>query len=161
MGDSLDEFLVRFQDEILKQVKETYSEKVYERWLNPVYRGAIKDADGCARLKGRCQDTMEIFLQFEENHVKKAAFQTDGCGSSIVCGSIAAEISFGKSPEELLDITGENILGELGGLPKEDEHCAFLAAETLQEALSNYMIKQNKKLETGKWKLDGVESDLF
>ena len=148
MGHSLDEFMVRFQDEILKQVKETYGEKVYERWQNPLYRGAIKDADGYARLKGRCEDTMEIFLKFQENHVENATFQTDGCGSSIVCGSIAAEISFGKSPEYLLDITGEVILEKLDGLPEEDKHCAFLAAATLHEATNNYMIKQTKKLET-------------
>ena len=148
MGHSLDEFMVRFQDEILKQVKETYGEKVYERWQNPLYRGAIKDPDGYARLKGRCEDTMEIFLKFEIDHVKHAAFQTDGCGSSIVCGSIAAEISFGKKPEDLLDVTGKKILDKLDGLPKEDEHCAFLAAATLHEAINNYMIKQTKKLET-------------
>jgi nitrogen fixation NifU-like protein len=149
MERSLDDFVARFQDEILKQVKETYGDKVYERWQNPLYRGAIKDADGYARLKGRCEDTMEIFLKFQGNHVEKAAFQTDGCGSSIVCGSIAAEISFGKSPEDLLDISGEDILMKLGGLPKEDEHCAFLAAATLHEAINSYMIKQTKKLETG------------
>ena len=154
MGGSIDDFIARFQDEILKQVKKTYGEKVYERWQNPLYRGAIKDADGYARLKGRCEDTMEIFLKFQENHVEKAAFQTDGCGSSIVCGSVAAEISFGKTPEELLDISDGYILMSLGGLPKEDEHCAFLAAATLHEAVNSYMIRQTGKLENRNSKLE-------
>ena len=148
MGDSLDDFILRFQGEILKQVKETYGEKVYERWSNPVYMGPIEDPDGWASLKGSCEDTMVIFLKFDNNFVKEASFQTDGCGTSIVCGSFAAEMAFGKSPDELLDITGEAILEKLGGLPKQDEHCAFLAAETLQEALSNYMVRKKKKLET-------------
>jgi hypothetical protein len=30
----------------------------------------------------------------------------------------------------------------LGRFPKEDEHCAFLAAESLQSALDDYMRKQ-------------------
>jgi len=30
-------------------------------------------------------------------------------------------------------------------MPKGEEHCAFLAAESLQEALNDYMIKQGKK----------------
>jgi len=145
MGDSLDEFVMQFQNEVLKQVKETYGEKVYERWLNPVYRGAIEDADGHARLKGSCQDTMEIFLQFEKNRVSNAAFQTDGCGPSIVCGSMAAEISLEKTPEELLDISGEDILKKLDGLPQTDKHCAFLAAATLHEAINSFMIKQTGK----------------
>jgi len=51
----------------------------------------------------------------------------------------------GKTPDELLDVTGEAILNRLGGLPKEDEHCAHLAGETLQEALNDFMVRQRDK----------------
>ena len=54
-------------------------------------------------------------------------------------------MALGKSPDELLVITGEAISEKLGGLPKEYEHCAFLAAETLQEALNDYIIKRPRK----------------
>ena len=47
--------------------------------------------------------------------------------------------------DEVLEITGDVILKKLGGLPKEEEHCAFLAGETLQEALNDYMIKQTRR----------------
>ena len=30
-------------------------------------------------------------------------------------------------------------------LPKEEQHCAFLAGDTLQEALHDYMVKQRGK----------------
>ncbi len=59
----------------------------------------------------------------------------------------AAELTFGKSPDELTVITGKNILEILGGLPEKDRHCAFLAAETLQEALDYYMRRQRSKEE--------------
>ena len=88
---------------------------------------------------------MEIFLKFENDKVKEASFQTDGCGSTTVCGSFAAELSLGRSPDEILDITGEAILEKAGGLPEEVRHCAFLSAEALHEALHTYMIKQNKR----------------
>ena len=145
MDDSLENFIQQLQGQMLKEIKETYGEKVYERWINPLYMGPLDDPDGYARLKGRCEDTMEVFLKFENNRVKAASFQTDGCGSSTVCGSFAAELSFGKSPDELLDITGDTILEKLGRLPKADEHCAFLAAETLHKAIDDYMIKQIQK----------------
>ena len=70
---------------------------------------------------------------------------TDGCGASTVCGSFAAEIVHGKTPDELTEITGETILKTIGRFPKENEHCAFLAAETIQEALQKYMTRQMKK----------------
>lgn len=75
----------------------------------------------------------------------EALFQTDGCGASTICGSFAAEMAMGKNPDQLLDITGESILEALGGIPKDQQHCAFLAAEALQTALNDYMMKQAKK----------------
>jgi hypothetical protein len=97
----------------------------------------------CAGYRS-CGDTMEVFLKFKNDRVQDASFQTDGCGNSAVCGSFAAEMAIGKTPDEMIEITGESILEFLGGFPKEDRHCAFLAAETLQEALNDYMIKQRE-----------------
>ena len=59
-------------------------------------------------------------------------------------------MSIGKSPDEILEITGEAILKKLGGLPEEDRHCAFLAAATLQEALNTYMIGKTPKNARGR-----------
>jgi nitrogen fixation NifU-like protein len=88
---------------------------------------------------------MQIFLKFEKGRVKEASFLTEGCGSSMVCGSLAAELALNKTPEELTDITGEQILSILGVFPEEDQHCAFLASSTVQEALDDYMKKQAVK----------------
>ena len=145
MGETVDDFVRNLQEQIFEETKEVYGERAYHRWLDPLYMGAINDPDGYACLTGVCGDTMEIFLKFENHRVKEASFQADGCGSSIVCGSFAAEMSLEKNPDELLEITGEAILGKLGKLPKGDEHCALLASETLQEALDDYMIKQTSK----------------
>jgi nitrogen fixation NifU-like protein len=145
MSDEFDDFARNLQEQIFEETKDTYGIAAFERWRNPLYMGAIDNPDGYARVTGPCNDTMEIFLRFEQDRVAKASFQTDGCGSSTVCGSFAAEMAHGKTPDELLDVTGEAILKKLGGLPKEEEHCAFLAGETLQEALSNYMKKQVKR----------------
>ncbi len=61
---------------------------------------------------------------------------TDGCGSSTVCGSFTVEIAIGKSFDQISEITGEEVLKKNGRFPKEEEHCAFLAVETLQEAFN-------------------------
>jgi len=147
VGNDLDEFVSELQEQIYQETKEAYGEEGFERWLNMRYMGRMPDPDGYARLTGTCGDTMEIFLKFEDGRVKEASFLTDGCGSSAVCGSFAAEMAIGKTPDELLEITGEAILEKLGGLPKEEEHCAYLAGETMQEALNDYMAKQVKQSE--------------
>lgn len=145
MSKDLDSFLDNLQEQIFDEAKEALGEEGFKRWLSPRYCGIIENPDGHARIKGTCGDTMEIFLSFQDEQVTKASYVTDGCASSNVCGSIAAETAIGKHMDELPDITGESILQKLGNLSKEEEHCAFLAAETLQEALNSYMIKWIKK----------------
>jgi nitrogen fixation NifU-like protein len=142
MADEIDDFVRALQDQINDETREAYGQIAFERWLKPLHVGVLPNPGGYGRVIGTCGDTMEIFLRFEDDRVKKATFQTDGCGSSIVCGSFAAEIAHGRSPDEVAEITGEMILDILGGLPEKNRHCAFLAAETLQEALNDYMKKE-------------------
>jgi len=144
MSNKFDSFVQELQEQIFEETREEYGEVAYKRWRNPLYIGTMKDPDVHASHKGTCGDTIGIFLKFENGHVKEASFVTDGCGSSMVCGSFAAEMSIGKDPEQLFEITGEAILDKLGGFPEEDRHCAFLAAETLHKATNGYIIKRTK-----------------
>ncbi|RJR32418.1 MAG: hypothetical protein C4576_30135 [Desulfobacteraceae bacterium] len=86
-----------------------------------------------------------MFLKFQGERVSNASFLTDGCGSITACGSHATEMALGKSPDEILEITGDAIMKRLGEFPQEEAHCAMLAAETLQEALHSYMVKREAK----------------
>ena len=146
MGDDLDSFVEDLQSQIFEETKAAYGDVGFERWRKPLFMGRIENPDGYGRIKGSCGDTMEVFLKFENDRVKKASFQTDGCGTSTMCGSFAAELAIGKEPDELTDITGETIINILGTMPEEDRHCAFLAAETLQDALNDYMVQPNKMI---------------
>ena len=145
MNDKLDDFLDKLQEQIFDETKEAFGEEGFDRWRNPLYLGELENPDAHGKVTGSCGDTMEIFLIFQNDRVKEASYLTNGCGSSSVCGSFAAETALGKSPDEIIEITGESILARLGQFPKEDEHCAFLAAETLQEALKNYMVQQTRQ----------------
>ena len=156
MGDDLDNFVEDLQSQIFEETKAAYGDVGFERWRKPLFMGRIENPDGYGRIKGSCGDTMEVFLKFENDRVKKASFQTDGCGTSTMCGSFAAELAIGKEPDELTDITGETIINILGTMPEEDRHCAFLAAETLQDALNDYMIQPNKM----KVKEDELEKEI-
>ena len=147
MNDSLDLFVEKLQQEIFDEAKEAFGEAGFQRWRNPKYNGRMQNCDTSARIKGDCGDTMELFFKFVGDRVLSASYFTDGCASSSICGSFAAEIAIGKSPDELVGVTAETIIQKIGRLPEEDKHCAFLAAETLQEALHIYMIQKTKKNE--------------
>jgi nitrogen fixation protein NifU and related proteins len=137
--DPIDAFVDSLQEQIFDETRKAYGEAGFQRWRHPLYNGSMESPDSHARITGQCGDTIEMFLVFEEGRVKKATYTTDGCGASTVCGSFTAEMALGKTPDELVEITGEKVLAAIGTFPKEDQHCAFLAAETLQAALENYM----------------------
>ncbi|MFO8111436.1 MAG: iron-sulfur cluster assembly scaffold protein [Desulfosalsimonadaceae bacterium] len=140
--DDFDCFVNNLQEQIFDEARAAYGEKGFERWRSPRFTGSMASPDGFARITGECGDTMEIFLKFENDIVTAASYVTDGCASSAICGSFTAELAMGKDPDGLIDITGETVLHAIGRLPEEEHHCASLAAETLQEALSDYMARR-------------------
>jgi nitrogen fixation NifU-like protein len=144
MSDRFDDFVDKLQQQIFDEARETLGEAGFERWRNPKYNGRMEKPDAYAQVTGNCGDTMQIYLKFDGDHVIDASYVTDGCGSSSVCGSFAAEMAIGKSPDEIVEIDGHSVLARLGRISKDDEHCAFLAAETLQKALQDYMVKHGK-----------------
>jgi NifU-like protein involved in Fe-S cluster formation len=48
-----------------------------------------------------------------------------------------AEMVKGLPVSEACNFTQQDVLNALGGLPKENEHCALLAVNTLNQALQN------------------------
>jgi nitrogen fixation protein NifU and related proteins len=117
---------------------------VYE-WLQSLQWKGQGEPDGHACLTGKCGETIEIYLNFNGERVKEASYLTNGCISSKVCAALAAHMARGKTRDEITEITAQSILELLGEFPTGEEHCAFLAAETLQEALHRYMLKGSKK----------------
>lgn len=139
---NLDDFLDNLQQEIFDEARESLGEKGFERWRNPRFQGRMENADGASRVRGTCGDTMEIYLKFDQGRVREASYYTDGCASSNIAGSFAAELTLGRDPDELAEITGDLVYATIGKLPDDDRHCADLAAGAVRDALTDYMKKR-------------------
>ncbi len=144
MTRDLDAHLDELQEKIYKETLAAFGPEVYKRWKDPKYMGRMENCHAKSRLTGSCGDTVEIYLRFVEDRVSEASFFSDGCGPSVVTGSVACELALGRDMELAASLTGEEILALLGGLPEDKEHCAFLAAQALQEAVHNYMSRKQK-----------------
>jgi len=125
------------EESVIADMRKYYTETVIDHFLNPRNVGEIQNADGFGRVTGPCGDTMEIWLKIKNGTVAEANFLTDGCGTTIVSGSIVTELVKGKTIPQALKINQEDVLDALGGLPEDSVHCALLAANTLREALKN------------------------
>ncbi len=141
--DKLDEFINNLQEQIFDEARQALGEKGFQRWRNPRYSGKIDKFNAHGRVRGTCGDTMEMFFRIEDNRVADGSYITDGCASSGISGSFGVELALGRSLDELADVTGETILTAIGKLPEKDLHCPFLAAQAIQEAITDYMKKTN------------------
>jgi ATP-binding protein involved in chromosome partitioning len=123
------------------------SPQAAERAHNPRNYGPLEKWNGHARITGPCGDTMEFWLQVTEKRVIRAGFTTTGCGPSRAAGSMATELAVNRPLHEAAFIEQADILEALGGLPKDSEHCALLAASTLKAAIRDYLSRSTSKSE--------------
>ena len=134
----------KFEELIKQEMRKIYSEAAIEHSMNPRNLGDLEDADGFAKVIGPCGDTMEIWLKVKNGTIANATFMTDGCGTSIASGSMVTELAKGRSISEARRISQQDVLGALGGLPEESEHCALLAADTLKEAIKDCLAMERE-----------------
>jgi nitrogen fixation NifU-like protein len=123
-----------------------YSEKVMDHFQNPRNVGEIEDASGVG-TEGNptCGDLMTIYIKVEDNIITDIKFKTFGCGAAIATSSMITEMAVGKTIEEALKITRNDVADELEGLPPVKMHCSNLAADALRAAIADYKMKQAEK----------------
>ena len=142
--ENLQRFARELQEQIFRDILETYGPTAFEHLQNPRNFGLLDNPDGYARVKGTCGDTMEMSVMVENDVVAGCGFMTDGCGTTVVCGSVATELAKGRTFVSALGaVTAAAIINVLGGLPEADVHCAELAAETLRRALADHLYQKN------------------
>ncbi|CCO23791.1 iron-sulfur cluster assembly scaffold protein [Maridesulfovibrio hydrothermalis] len=139
MTDPLDALLNDIQHKCDDAALDMFGEKTTARWKNPSFARIMNSPDAAGDMAGSCGDTIKIFLKITESKINEASFYTSGCGASIVSGDMACELSVNKTVDQASEISGEDILTALGGLPEDKTHCAHLASSALQEALGNWI----------------------
>jgi nitrogen fixation NifU-like protein len=140
-NDSFDEFIYELQDQIRKNERKKYSKKVLEEFNNPQNLGILNDPNGIAKITGPCGDTVEIYLKVDRGKINQVSFMTDGCGATIACGSMITKMVKGKQISEASNITEEDLIKALDGLPEDNEHCAKLLVNTMKVAILDFRKK--------------------
>ncbi len=103
--------------------------------------GRMNDPDGSAFIKGLCGDTMEMYLGISQERIMEALFNTDGCMSSVTCGSEAARLARGRTIREALKISPADVLDSKRVPTTAEIHCAILAVMTLHKAITDYLLR--------------------
>ncbi len=135
MTDKFDEL----EKEVMEMMKKVYTETVIDHAMNPRNLGKLDNADGFASITGPCGDTMKIWLKVNDGKIMNSTFWTDGCSTTVACGSIATEMVKSENVTQALAISQNEIFQALGGLPEGNRHCALLAANTIKAAIQDYI----------------------
>lgn len=122
-----------------------YNDKIMDHFQNPRNAGDLKDADGVGTVGNpSCGDVMTLYIKIKDNRIDEIKFKTFGCGAAIASSSFTTELVKGKTIDEALRFTRNDVANGLGGLPPVKMHCSNLALDALKAAIEDYQSKQDK-----------------
>jgi nitrogen fixation NifU-like protein len=121
-------------------MSEDLESKIHAAVTNPQNLGEMADADAIGTVgSADCGDMLRMWVKFKEEDgrkvIDKATFQTFGCQTAIAVASMATDLIRGKTAEEALAMSGEDLSAPLGPLPPMKIHCAQLVEGALKDAL--------------------------
>ena len=142
-------------DLVSGNVWEQYSKKVQDRMNNPVAMGELNEEDA-ARLGGKlvvadfgaesCGDAVRLFwiVDPKTNKILESKFKSFGCGTAIASSDAMAELCVGKTVDEAIHITNQDVEAFLRddentpAVPPQKMHCSVMAYDVILEAAAQY-----------------------
>lgn len=117
---------------------KVYSEQFKGHLTNPRNVGELPGANKVGEgTNPVCGDRLILYLRITHETIEAAQFLAYGCPPSLVCGSALTEMLIGKSIFDAHEISRQELIAAVGGLPARKQHAAALAIETLKAALGS------------------------
>ena len=117
--------------------EEIYQEHVLDHYEDPYHRGHCQPVTHAHEDDNPlCGDVVRVELQIEENRIKQAWFDGDGCCISQSSASMLMEAIEGKSVEEIKEFSANDMLQLFQAkLTPNRQKCCLLSWRVVQSAL--------------------------
>ena len=139
-----------------------YSDKVVKLFMDAVkgeagtHMGELKNPDGFGEHGSIvCGDTLRFSFHVKRHPtdptldvITEARYLTFGCTSAIAASEALCTLLEGqsKTPIEALQVTNQDLVDFLEGLPTQKIHCSVMGAEALQKAVADWASKRGVDL---------------
>lgn len=131
-----------------------YNDIVMEHVANPRNVGEMSDeeADGFSEIGDpSCGDVLKLWIKEKSGKIADIKFKTFGCPGAISTSSMMTVLVKGKTLQKAKDITDDEVVEALGGIPEQKRHCSLLGVKALHDAIRNF---EERSRGTGK----GIET---
>lgn len=116
-----------------------YGQKVLDHFINPRNVGKIESPDVEVTVGDpACGDFIKLYLRVESGRIAEIKFLVQGCVGAISTSSALTELAKGKALSQAMEITDDDVIEYLGGIPERKKHCSLLGVRALRTAVESY-----------------------
>jgi nitrogen fixation protein NifU and related proteins len=114
-----------------------YGALVKDHFSNPRNVGRLADPDASGSAKNESDgDHVLLDLRLRGEIIEETAMQVAGCVAAIASASFFSEWIRGKTVQEALALTKEELAQKLGGLPPHKIRCSLTCMDALKNAFA-------------------------
>ncbi|HPX93363.1 MAG TPA: iron-sulfur cluster assembly scaffold protein [Bacillota bacterium] len=116
-----------------------YSDTVIDHFMSPRNAHTMPDADAEGSVGDpSCGDCLVMYIKVKDNRIDDISYLVYGCCGAVATSSMTSELAKGKTLEEALSITEDDVIQALDGLPESKIHCSLMGVGALRQAIANY-----------------------
>ncbi len=117
--------------------------------MDPQNTGTIADADGIGRIgDARCGDVIKVWIKVDDDTLTDVKCQVFGCPAAVASCSMMTVLAKGKTIQQAMQLTDQQVAKALGGLPPQKMHCSNMAASVLHKAIDDYQTTRDPAMQT-------------
>ncbi|MGA9567245.1 MAG: iron-sulfur cluster assembly scaffold protein, partial [Candidatus Korobacteraceae bacterium] len=114
-----------------------YTPQLIDHFEHPRNAGELAEADARVRVENpACGDILELAVKVDGSCIREIRFRAKGCVPAMACGSLITELAKGKDVAEVVALTKETVVQEIGGLPAASGHAAQLAVDAVRAVVA-------------------------
>lgn len=139
--------VINVTEEVESMHSEVYSDILLDHFMSPRNVGRMTDANGEGTCGDpECGDFLTIYVKIKNDIIEDIKYLVFGCVGAIATSSMTTVLAKGKTIEEARNLSENDIVEALGGLPENKKHCSNLGVKALRNAIDDFYKRSSTKI---------------